>query len=150
MDYSTFDTHTQHTRLCSNNVYLICVIIHVQMWCVCSKCLLIKPKNIFECFICFSQWFCTFMFLVFIQHAFLCFSSKTDSEVVLQEARDLKLPAKCAWGKSKVIFFIRNSHYCIAGISRLTSSREMVFRQKLIFSQNHTETFTTVSHLICN
>ena len=36
MDYSTFDTHTQHTRLCSDNAYLICVIVHVQMWCVCS------------------------------------------------------------------------------------------------------------------
>ena len=35
-DYSTFDTHPQHTRLSSINAYLICVIIHVQMWCVCS------------------------------------------------------------------------------------------------------------------
>ena len=35
-DYSTFDTHPQHTRLCSNNAYLICMIVHVQMWCVCS------------------------------------------------------------------------------------------------------------------
>ena len=34
-DFSTFDTHSQHTRLCSNNAYLICVIVHVQMWCVC-------------------------------------------------------------------------------------------------------------------
>ena len=34
-DYSTFDTHLQHTRFCSNNAYLICMIIHVQMWCVC-------------------------------------------------------------------------------------------------------------------
>ena len=29
MDYSTFDTHTQHTRLCSDNAYLICVIVYV-------------------------------------------------------------------------------------------------------------------------
>ena len=35
-DYSTFNTHPQHTRLSSINAYLICVIIHVQMWCVCS------------------------------------------------------------------------------------------------------------------
>ena len=35
-DYSTFDTHSQHTRLCSNNAYLIYVIVHIQMWCVCS------------------------------------------------------------------------------------------------------------------
>ena len=36
-DYFTFDTHPQHTRLCSNNAYLICVIVHVQMWYVCSS-----------------------------------------------------------------------------------------------------------------
>ena len=36
-DYSTFDTHTQHTRLCLDNAYLIYVIVHVQMWCVCSN-----------------------------------------------------------------------------------------------------------------
>ena len=39
MDYSSFDTHTLHTRLFSDNAYLICVIVHVQMWCVClSTC----------------------------------------------------------------------------------------------------------------
>ena len=36
-DYSTFNTHPRHTRLCSNNAYFICVIVHVQMWCVCSS-----------------------------------------------------------------------------------------------------------------
>ena len=35
-DYSTFDTHPQHTSLSSINVYFICVIVHAQMWCVCS------------------------------------------------------------------------------------------------------------------
>ena len=36
------------------------------------------------------------MLLVFVQNAFLCFSSKTGSEAVSQEAHDLELPAKCA------------------------------------------------------
>ena len=45
MDYFTFDTHTQHTRLCSNNVYLICVIVLVQMWCVCSNTCWSNPKR---------------------------------------------------------------------------------------------------------
>ena len=43
-DYSTFDTHPQHTRLCSNNAYLICVIVHVQIWCVCSITCWSNPK----------------------------------------------------------------------------------------------------------
>ena len=45
MDYSTFNTHTQHTRLCSDNAYLICVIVHVQMWCVCSISCQSNPKR---------------------------------------------------------------------------------------------------------
>ena len=35
----------------------------------------------------------TFMLLVFVQNAFLCFSSKTASEAVSREAHDLELPA---------------------------------------------------------
>ena len=70
--------------------------------CTCSnvmcmlKYLLIKPKKIFECFICFWKWFYTFMILVFVQNAFLCFSSKTGPVVFSREDCDLKLLAKCA------------------------------------------------------
>ena len=44
-DYSTFDIHPQHTRLCLNNAYFICVIVHVQMWCVCSSTCWSNPKR---------------------------------------------------------------------------------------------------------
>ena len=44
-DYSTLDTHLQPTRLCSNNAYLIFVIVHVQMWCVCSITCRSNPKR---------------------------------------------------------------------------------------------------------
>ena len=44
MDYFTFNTHTKHTRLCSDNAYLICEIVHVQMWCVCSSTCWSNPK----------------------------------------------------------------------------------------------------------
>ena len=87
-DYSTFDTHPQHTRLSSILAYLICVIVHVQMWCVCSITCRSNPKKIFEYFICFWKWFYTFVLLVFVQNAFLCCSSKTCSEAFSQEARD--------------------------------------------------------------
>ena len=43
--YFTFDTHPQHTRLCSNNAYFICVIVHVQMWRVCSSACRSNPKR---------------------------------------------------------------------------------------------------------
>ena len=44
-DYSTFDTHPQHTSLSSIYAYLICVIVHVQMWCVCSIACWLNPKR---------------------------------------------------------------------------------------------------------
>ena len=56
-DYSTFDTHPQHTRLCSNNAYLICMIVHVQIWCVCSCTRWLNENIVFEYFICFWKWF---------------------------------------------------------------------------------------------
>ena len=54
-DYSTFDTHPQHTRLRSINAYLICVIVHVQMWCVCAQPYVDQTKNIFVLFVCFGS-----------------------------------------------------------------------------------------------
>ena len=57
MDYFTFDTHTQHTRLCSNNAYLICVIVHVQMWCVCSSTCWSNPKRFFSILYVFESDF---------------------------------------------------------------------------------------------
>ena len=73
MDYFSFDTHTLHTRLCSDNAYLICVIVHVQMWCVFSSTCWSNPKRFLSILYVFWKWFYTFMFLVFIQNAFLCF-----------------------------------------------------------------------------
>ena len=71
------------------------------------KYLLIKSKKIFECFICFLKWFYTFVILVFVQNAFLCFSSKTGSEVFSREACNLELSAKCAYGKFQSHIFIQ-------------------------------------------
>ena len=95
-EFFTLDTHPQHTRLWFNE----CLSHFCD--CKCSnvmcmlKYLLIKPKKIFECFICFRKWFYTFVSYVFVQNAFLCFSSKTSSKVVSREARNLELPAKRA------------------------------------------------------
>ena len=49
------------------------------------------------------------MILVFVQNAFLCFSSKTGSEVFSQEAHNLELLEKCAYGKfQKSLFHTEN------------------------------------------
>ena len=69
-DYSTFDTHTQHTRL----LFIEC-LFHLYD-CTCSNvmcilnCLSIKPKKIFEYFVCFWKcfWksFYAFVFFFFV------------------------------------------------------------------------------------
>ena len=43
-DYSTLDTPYNTQDFDSMNAYLICVIVHVQMWCVCSNTCWLNPK----------------------------------------------------------------------------------------------------------
>ena len=105
MDYSSFDTHTQHTSLCFNEC-----LPHLCD-CTCSnvmymlKYLVIKPKKIFECFICFWKWFYTFMLLVLVQNAFLCFSPKNWFKGFF--ARSLRLRAS----REKCLRDIKKSHF---------------------------------------
>ena len=58
----------------SINAYLICMIVHVQMWCVCSNTCWSNPKNFLSILYVFESD--TYVLLVFVQNAFLCFSSK--------------------------------------------------------------------------
>ena len=63
-DYSTFDTHPQHKTLFKYCLSHLCDCTCSNVMCVLNF-LLIKPKNIFEYFICFLKWFYTFVFLSF-------------------------------------------------------------------------------------
>ena len=61
-DYSTFDTHSQHIRLLFNKcLFYLCDCTWSNVMCMLN-CLPIKPKNIFEYFICFLKCFYTFVF----------------------------------------------------------------------------------------
>ena len=109
--------------------YLFLKVICTYSNVMCMlKYLLIKPKNIFECFIRFWKWFYTFMSYVFIQNAFLCFSSKSGFRGCL--ARSLRLRASHEKGLRVINFFIlshRNSRYCIVTTSLPTATRKMLF-----------------------
>ena len=61
-DYSTFDTHPQHTSLSSIYAYLICVIVYVQMWGVCSIACRSSPKRFLSILYVFES---VFMLLCF-------------------------------------------------------------------------------------
>ena len=80
----------------SINAYLICVIVHVQMWCVCLSTCSSNSKRFLSVLYVVESDFTLSCFLVFVQNAFLCFSSKTGSEVFSREAWDWKLLTKCA------------------------------------------------------
>ena len=58
------------------NAYFICVIVHVQMWCVCAQPYVDQTKKIFILFICFWKWFVSLMFVKVFQIVFvwkICF-----------------------------------------------------------------------------
>ena len=66
-DYSTFYSPTTH-KILFKNAYIICVIVHDQMWCVCAQPYMDQTKNIFVLFVCFWKWFVSPMFF----KLFLC------------------------------------------------------------------------------
>ena len=77
-DYSTFDTHSQHTSFSSINAYFICVIVHAQIWCVCLITCWSNPKiflsilYVFESnFIFCALSFCSkYIFVLFFKNLF--------------------------------------------------------------------------------
>ena len=87
------------------------------------------------------------MLFVFVQNAFLCFSSKTSSEAVLREACDLELPAKYALGKLTSHIFIQRVSLLPREYFMTKHFSRNVFRQKLEIFQVHIEAIATVSLL---
>ena len=146
-NYSTFDTHTQHTRLCSDNVYLIYVIVHVQMWYVCLSTYWSNPKRFLSVLYVLkvSLYFYDFsfcskcIFVFFFKNWFRGLFARSSQ---LRASREM-----CLREISKVTFSYRKSSYCLASISWLNPSREMVFRLKLEISKFHIEAIATGSQL---
>ena len=56
---------------CSMNAYFICVIVYVQMWCVCAQSYVDQTKKIFVLFVCFWKWFVSLMFFKVFQVVFV-------------------------------------------------------------------------------
>ena len=53
------------------NIYFICVIVHVQMWCVCAQPYVDQTKKIFVLFVFFWKWFVSRMFFKVFQIVFV-------------------------------------------------------------------------------
>ena len=53
------------------NIYFICVIVYVQMWCVCAQPYVDQTKKIFVLFVFFWKWFVSRMFFKVFQIVFV-------------------------------------------------------------------------------
>ena len=75
-EFFTPDTHPQHTRFWFNECLShLCDCTCSNVMCM-LKYLLIKSKKIFECFICFWNWFYTFVSYVLFKMHFRVFLQK--------------------------------------------------------------------------
>ena len=80
-DYSTFDTHPQHTSLSSIYAYLICVIVHAQL-------LTDQTQKYFWIFYMFLKVILYFHALSFCSKCIFVLFLKTCSKAFSWEARD--------------------------------------------------------------
>ena len=88
-DYSTFDTHTQHTRLLFNEcLFHLCNCTCSSVMCIVN-CLSI-PKKIFEYLYVLEGVFMLSCFEFLFKLHFSCFSSKTSSEGGLRQKHKIQ------------------------------------------------------------
>ena len=94
------------------NAYFICMIIHVQMWCVCAQLYMDQTKKIFDHFICIWKCFSSLSVSRFCTYfAFQCFKlvfvlknrGQSLSWVVRNLAASHKVK-KCIFGHQVVSF----------------------------------------------
>ena len=77
------------------NIYFICVIVHVQMWCVCAQPYVVQTKKIFVLFVCFWKWFVSLMFFKIFQIVFVwktCFLGVFVTYFMCKFSHELKGP----------------------------------------------------------
>ena len=127
------------------NAYFICMIVHVQMWCVCAQSYMDQTKKIFDHFICIWKCFSSlFVFKFCTYFVFQCFKLVF---VLKNKGQSLSwvifnLAASCE--AKKCIFFFNFGHQVVgfASSSRVTcnsATHEMpksafswVFRELLV------------------
>ena len=137
-DYSTFDTHTQHTRLLIQWVRIsFCVIVYVQMWCVYSIAFRSNPKRLLSILYVFESVFMLSCFEFLFKLHFSYFSSKNFFNCIF--ARSSRL-SSCRENELRQNMKIQNSdknfHNCLAIVSRVKSSREKFYALEAFFASN--------------
>ena len=146
-DYSTFDTHTQHTRL----LFIEC-LFHLYD-CTCSNvmcilnCLSIKPKKIFEYFVCFWKcfwksfyafvfFFLFFFFFVFFFFFFVMFIKNFFRGIFKRSSRLSTSHENGLRQNMKTHISNRNFCNCLATISWVKSTRKKFCALEAFFVSN--------------
>ena len=110
---STFDTHTQHTRLLINEcLFHLCDCTCSNVMCILNF-LTINSKKIFECLYVFESVFILLCFVFLLILHFTCFSSKTPSEAFFARSSRVSSSHEIGLGKKwKHQISNKNSHGC--------------------------------------
>ena len=139
-DYFTFDTHTQHTWLLFNKcLFHLCDCTCSNVMCILNY-LSIKPKNIFEYFICFSKCFYAFVFWVFVQIAFFMFYIKKSFRGISWKSSRLSTSRKNGFRQTmKTQISDRNFCDCLTIVSWVKSSRKKFCTSESFFASNFTK-----------
>ena len=127
-DYSTLDTHPQHTRLWFQWMLISFVWLYMFKWDVYTQILVDQTQKVFWVFYLFLKVILYFRVLCFCSKCIFVFFFKNWFRGCL--ARSSQLRASREKGLREINFFIlshRNSRYCIATTLWPTATREMLF-----------------------
>ena len=113
-EYSTFDTHPQQTSLSSINAYFICVIVHAQMWCVCSIACRSNPKIFLSILYVFESDFILSCFKFLFKMHFCVVLQKLVQRHFCKKLTTKSFPQKEFKGNLKISFSYREYCECFA------------------------------------
>ena len=141
-------TLTHNTQVFdSMNAYLICVIVHVQMWCVCSNTWWSNPKIFLSVLFVFESDFILLCFEFFcLKCIFVFFFKNRFRGCFVRSSRLRASREKCL----REINFLTVHTETFATVLRLIASREMLFGQNWIFpnsDRSYRSCIATVSWL---
>ena len=121
----------------SINAYFICVIVHDQMWCVCSIACRSNPKRFLSILYVFESVFMLSCFKFLFKMHFCVVLQKLLQRHFCENLATkhfLRKEVKAKTGNHKISY--RNFHDCLATISQLKASRERFCASEVFFASN--------------
>ena len=126
------------------NAYFICVIVLVQMWYIIN-CMMIRPKKIFEYFICFWKFFSVSLLRwKFFQKAKFVLLKNSFKGIFASKSRE-KLSHNLTVKMRKLIFISSKILHREFSDSLIAASREIASRETYLMHSRH---FTSIPQVL--